>query len=107
MIEIRFLENFRKRFKKLHKKNKKLIYDIKKLEKELKENPTAGTSLGHGMYKIRMANSSRNIGKSGGFRVISYFIDEDKIVHLVEIYDKSNIESISFEELRDIVEREV
>ena len=107
MIEIRFLENFHKKFKKLHKKNRKLIDDIKKLEEELKENPTAGISLGHGMYKIRMANSSRNIGKSGGFRVISYFVDEDEVVHLVEIYDKSTIESISVEELKDIVKREI
>ena len=106
MIEIRFLENFHKKFKKLHKKNRKLLDDIKKLEKELKANPTTGISLGHSMYKIRMANSSRNIGKSGGFRVITYFIDENDVVYLVEIYDKSAIESISVDELRDIWDAE-
>ncbi len=58
------------------------------------------------MYKIRMANSSRNIGKSGGFRVITYFIDENNVVYLVEIYDKSSIESISVQELKDVLDRE-
>jgi len=106
MIEIRFLENFRKKFKKLHKKNRKLLDDIKELEQELKTDPKTGISLGHGMYKIRMANSSRNIGKSGGFRVITYFIDENDVVYLVEIYDKSSIESISVQELRDVLDRE-
>jgi len=58
------------------------------------------------MYKIRMANSSRNIGKSGGFRVITYFIDDNNVVYLVEIYDKSSIESISVQELKDVLDRE-
>jgi mRNA-degrading endonuclease RelE of RelBE toxin-antitoxin system len=53
-----------------------------------------------------MANSSRNIGKSGGFRVITYFIDENNVVYLVEIYDKSSIESISVQELKDVLDRE-
>ena len=106
IIEVRFLENFRKKFKKLHKKNRKLLDDIKGLEKELKENPTTGISLGHSMYKIRMANSSRNIGKSGGFRVITYFIDENDVIYLVEIYDKSAIDSISVDELKDILDKE-
>ena len=46
MIEIRFLENFRKKFKKLHKKNRKLLDDIKELEQELKTDPQIGISLG-------------------------------------------------------------
>ena len=49
------------------------IESLKKLESNLKQSPSTGTFLGYGLYKIRMANTSKNIGKRGGFRVITYF----------------------------------
>lgn len=107
MIKVEFFEHFHKRFKKLNKKNKKLIYDVKDLVEILKKDPKTGKSLGHGMYKIRVANSSKNIGKRGGFRVITYFIDENEIIYLAEIYEKNDIENIPLEELILLVEKEL
>ncbi len=107
MIKIKFSQNFIKSFKKIQKKNKNLINDLKDLEEELKENPKKGTSLGSGLYKIRMANSSKKIGKKSAFRIISYFIDENDVVYLVEIYEKNTIENISITKIKQVIKNEI
>ena len=35
------------------------------------KNPTAGTFSGDDIYKIRVVNTSKKVGKRGGFRVIT------------------------------------
>ena len=107
MIKIEFFPSFYKKFKKLNKKNKNLINDIKELVKVLESEPTAGISLGNDIYKIRMANSSKNIGKRGGFRVITYYLDKNNIVYLVEMYEKNDIDSIPLKDLISIIKREL
>ena len=54
-------------------------------------------------FKIRMAISSKGKGKSGGARVITYFYINDETVYLLSIYDKSDNESISDNEIRDLI----
>ena len=107
MTKIEYIPNFYKKVKKLSKKNKNLAKDIQELVKVLEEEPTTGIFLGNDIYKIRMANSSKNIGKRGGFRVITYYVDENNIVYLVEIYEKNSIENIPIEELVKIIEEEI
>jgi len=107
MTEIKFLDNFLKEVKQLKKSNKDILKDIMFLEKQLKQNPTLGISLGYQMYKIRLANSSKHRGKRGGFRVITYYVGENSIVYLASIYDKTEIENISIGELKKIVEQEM
>jgi len=107
MTKVEIFPNFYKKFKKIQKKNRKLNDDIQELIEALKENPKMGTFLSDDIYKIRVANSSRNIGKRGGFRVITYYIDSNNIVYLVEIYEKTVIENIPIEELIKIIEDEI
>lgn len=107
MTKIEFFPNFHKKFKKLNKKNRNLLKDIQELVKVLEEDPTTGIFLGNDVYKIRMLNSSKNIGKRGGFRVITYYVDKNNIVYLVEIYEKNTIENIPLEELISLVEKEL
>lgn len=107
MIKIELFENFRKKFKTLARKNKNIINNLKELEQTLKQNPKSGVSLGFGLYKIKMANSSKKIGKRGGFRVISYFVDENDILYLVEIYEKNSIENIALSKLKKIIQNEM
>jgi len=71
----------------------------------LETNPTEGTSLGNSCYKIRVSNSSIPTGKSGGFRVITYFIDNKNNLYLLSIYSKTEKETISDRELLDILLR--
>jgi len=44
----------------------------------LEENPKSGIELSSDLYKIRLENSSSKVGKSGGFRVIYYYIDKNE-----------------------------
>lgn len=65
-----------------------------------------GVDLGGGLQKIRMNITSKNRGKSGGARVITYTtiiaVQEQQIV-LLTIYDKSEYSSISDKELKKLV----
>jgi hypothetical protein len=96
-------QSFQKQAKKLAKRYKSLPVDIQKTVNNLKENSTLGTSLGGNVYKIRLAISSKNKGKSGGARIISYAYIEKETVYLLAIYDKSEMENISDEELKYLV----
>jgi len=69
----------------------------------LETNPTEGRSLGNSCYKIRVSNSSIPTGKSGGFRVITYFVDNENNLYLLSIYSKTEKEAISDSELLDIL----
>lgn len=95
---------FQKQAKRLAKRYKPFPNDLQKLVEELKENHTLGTSLGGNVYKIRLAISSKNKGKSGGARVISYFYQTAETVYLLSIYDKSDTENITDEELKHLIE---
>lgn len=107
-IEIEYLRNFEKSFKKIFKKYKHTAKnDLAKVLEEIKENPKGGIDLGNNLYKIRLANSAKNQGKSSGYRVITYYIDESAIVSLVDIYDKSTTSRISKEELMKIIKNEL
>jgi len=107
MTKIEYIPNFYKKIKKLSKKNKNLVKDIQELVKVLEKDPTTGIFLGNDIYKIRVANSSKNIGKRGGFRVITYYLDENNVVYLVEIYEKNSIENIPIEQLIKIIQNEI
>ena len=86
---------FALKLKKLAKKYKKIKLDLQDLNKELSLNPKAAISLQYNCYKIRVANSSIPAGKSGGFRVIYYFIDKNYTVYLMTIYSKTQKENLS------------
>jgi len=86
---------FAREFKRLSKKYPSLKSDLTSLSNALKENPETGKSLGNNCYKIRMAISSKNKGKSGGARVITFAKIVESVIYLLSIYDKSEIESIS------------
>lgn len=64
-----------------------------------------GTDLGQNVYKIRLAISGTNKGKSGGARVITYVYLAKDVVYLSEIYlksDKDTVDaSVIIERLKD------
>ncbi|MCF8229357.1 MAG: type II toxin-antitoxin system RelE/ParE family toxin [Bacteroidales bacterium] len=92
-------DNFRKEFKKLHKKYPSLKNDILQIVNQLELSPKQGISLGRNCYKIRVSITSKGKGKSGGGRLITYLTIQKQIVYLLSIYDKSNKESIEDHEL--------
>jgi len=96
-------DTFEKDVKRLSKKYKKIKFDLQSFLKELQKNPTMGTPLGNSCYKVRVANSSIPTGKSGGFRIITLLKVEKERIFLLTIYSKSDKESITDSELRDIL----
>jgi mRNA-degrading endonuclease RelE of RelBE toxin-antitoxin system len=95
---------FRKELKRLAKKYQSLKTDLAVLFESLEENPIQGTSLGKNCYKIRLSISSKGKGKSGGARIITYFVIADETVYLLSIYDKSVKENLTDKELNDLLE---
>jgi len=94
---------FDKQAKKLSKKYASITVDIEMIRESLSKDPFQGDGLGGGLYKVRMAIKSKGKGKSGGARVITVVKVVDEIVVLAAIYDKSDMETISDKELRDLL----
>jgi hypothetical protein len=101
---ITFTPDFKREYKRLAKKYVSLDSDMKEFIEKLRETPTLGTPLGNNAFKIRLAISSKNKGKSGGARIITYFLSEDNELYLLSIYDKSEHESISDKAIKALIE---
>lgn len=97
------LPTFAIQLKRLAKKYRQIGTDLRELQKELVHNPKAGIALKHNCYKIRVANSSVPTGKSGGFRVVYYFVDTKNRIFLMSIYTKTQRDSISDNELLELI----
>ncbi len=107
MIEIHSIPYFDKAAKRLGKKYRSLAGELKLLQEELRENPYLGTDLGDNVRKIRLGIASKGKGKRGGARVLTdteavVSIDEGRIT-LLAIYDKSERENLSDQEIRELV----
>ncbi len=85
---------FKKEAKRLIKKFPSLKQELLELSIILSQQPDTGTSLGNDIYKIRVAIKSKGKGKSGGGRVITYVVTENKEVYLLTIYDNSEFDSV-------------
>jgi mRNA-degrading endonuclease RelE of RelBE toxin-antitoxin system len=96
-------ERFKREARRLSKKYPSLSGELAELADILANDPHHGTSLGFGLYKIRIGIQSKRKGKRGCGRVITCFVDEDDAVYLVTIYDKSDIETIATAALREFV----
>ena len=94
---------FQKQAKRLARRCKSFPNDLQKLVEQLKEQAALGTSLGGNVYKIRLAIASKNKGKSGGARVISYVYQTAESVYLLSIYDKADTENITDSELKNLI----
>jgi mRNA-degrading endonuclease RelE of RelBE toxin-antitoxin system len=100
---------FLKKAKRLLKKYHSLEVSLKNLEHKLILNPKSGISYGSNIYKIRIADESKGKGKSGGFRVITYVIEEtahETNIFLITIFDKSEEASIDKDDIKGILKSE-
>ena len=78
------------------KKFLKIHADIKTVTDELEQGNLVGDKLDNlnlpantAVYKVRIANSSTNVGKSHGFRLLYYVAIADEI-YLLAIYSKKD-----------------
>jgi mRNA-degrading endonuclease RelE of RelBE toxin-antitoxin system len=104
-----YLDEFERGAKALRKKYPSFENDYDTFLNELEANPFAGESLGQHTYKHRMAIASKGKGKSGGARVITYNLqqvsEEEVLITLMSIYDKSDMENVSDAYLRSLVKQ--
>jgi mRNA-degrading endonuclease RelE of RelBE toxin-antitoxin system len=79
------------------RKFKHIIDDVEKIINKLKSGNLVGEVIpdlkinkeSH-TYKVRVANTDTNVGKSNGYRLIYYAIQDDYIIYLVTIYYKKD-----------------
>lgn len=83
------------------KKYPSLKKEMIELQEMVSSNPTLGTPLGQDCYKIRLAIKSKRKGKSGGARVITNVKIIGETVYLLSIYDKSEKDDYTDEELNN------
>jgi len=96
-------DGFKKHAKSIAKKHHSLKSDLDKLIGSLEENPIQGEPIGKDCYKVRMAITSKGKGKSGGSRVITCVKIVNQTAYLLTIYDKSDKENISDNELDELL----
>ncbi len=95
---------FEKELKRLTKKFPSLKQEYAALLDELEANPESGTLIGNGCYKIRIAIASKNKGKRGGARVVTYVFVSKKTIYLLTVYDKSEQENLKENELLEMID---
>ncbi len=94
---------FKKEAKRLIKKFSSLKQELTNINSTLEQEPETGTPLGNNTYKIRLAIKSKGKGKSGGARVITYVVTEDREIYLLTIYDKSEFDSVDDKTIKIII----
>ena len=98
-VTFNYLDEFQRGAKALRKKYPSFEDDYNTFLDELEKNPFSGEPLGKHTYKNRMAIASKGKGKSGGARVITYNLqqrsEDEVIITLMTIYDKSDISNVS------------
>lgn len=108
-VSFDYLDEFERGAKALRKRYPSFESDYETFLNELEKNPYGGESLGHHTYKNRMAIASKGKGKSGGARVITYNLqqlnEEEVLITLMSIYDKSDMENVSDAYLRSLVQQ--
>lgn len=104
-LQILTTPSFDKSIRRLSKKYASLTNDLGELKKMLLDKPYSGIPLGKDCYKIRMKISSKNTGKSGGGRVITYVRIQTIRITLLDICDKSEKENISDTELAALLKK--
>lgn len=110
MTKVVLSEKFFKDLKKLKKKFNKIDRDLDGLFVRISSGEVVGDRLREfrkfEIYKARVRNSSSDVGKSGGFRVIYYLKREDDLVLVLSIYSKSQKLNILKNEILKILKDE-
>ena len=96
-------DKFKKEAKRLIKKFPSLKQEMADLSTTLEKAPETGTPLGNDTYKIRVAIKSKGKGKSGGARIITYVVTNNKEVYLLTIYDKSEFDTVDDKTIKNII----
>ncbi len=98
---------FKRRFKDLSKRYRKIQADIQPIIEALELGEIIGDQIAGTdvvVFKVRARNSDIPTGKSGGYRLI-YQLVSLKCIYLLLIYAKSDREDITVAEIKDVIEQ--
>lgn len=98
---------YRKAVKKLAKTYRNIELDIDEFLKSLNTKEDLGIELKSNVFKVRIANSNKNRGKSSGYRLISYLAVIENELHLLYIYDKSKLVNITEKEVDELISKQI
>jgi len=107
-FSIYFTPRFEKdiHFYKTKRKYKKIDDDVDDVVKQLQNGNLLGDEIqdlklseDESTYKVRIVNTSINVGKSKGFRMIYYVVKNECEIYLLTIYSKTDKEDISNKEI--------
>jgi len=100
-------ELYKKAIKKLSKTYRNIDLDVKNFLKSINTKEDLGIELKSNVFKVRVANSDKNKGKSAGYRLISYFEIIENELHLLYIYDKSKLVNVTEKEVDELVTKQI
>jgi len=98
---------FKRRFKDLSKRYRKIPADIQPIVDDLQSGKIVGdqiTGTDFTVFKVRAKNSDIPTGKSGGYRVI-YQLISPECIYLLSIYAKSDRGDITIAEIENAIEQ--
>lgn len=106
-ITVRYTHIFGRKFKKYARKFQSLTNDLELFINEI--DKTKAVDLGGNLFKYRLSVKSKNKGKSGGFRIITFELivsEEEKKITLLSLYDKSEQDSLTKNQINEILKDE-
>jgi hypothetical protein len=73
------------------------LEDVREIENEISTDPTAWPVIAgtNGLRKMRFASETSGRGKSGGFRVCYFVVDEARHVYLATLFGKNESANLS------------
>jgi mRNA-degrading endonuclease RelE of RelBE toxin-antitoxin system len=101
IVKVEKATQYKKDLKKIQKKYKSIEKDLEDLIEKLEAGETPGDRINgnqYEVYKVRVKNSDINKGQSGGYRVIYYTKNIEKVL-LTAIYSKSEQANITNKEI--------
>ena len=107
VYEIIEVAAYTKAIKKQAKKYRHIDEDIDNFLENVLSEDDLGISLGDDVYKVRIANSDKQKGKSSGYRLITYLKFVDNELYLLYIYDKSDLASLSEHEIDRLIKEQI
>jgi mRNA-degrading endonuclease RelE of RelBE toxin-antitoxin system len=107
MTEVLMTLPFKRRFKDLSKRYRKIQSDIQPIVEALESGEVIGDRIAGTdfvIFKVRARNSDIPTGKSGGYRLIYQLVSSES-VYLLLIYAKSDREDITVAEIEDAIDQ--
>ena len=105
-IVIKPSDEFCRQAKRFAKKFKSFVEDLTAFQRDLQQNPLLGVDLGGGRRKVRLNVNSKNKGKRGGMRIMTYQMEQCHnilYIFLITVYDKSECSNVSDRYINQII----